>query len=442
MESGIVNRAGDVGVRVAALVDAYSRRVYPAVLEQHRHGSVSSPLGVWLLLAACASASGGEDRGALELVLGCSAEEASELLAAFMAAPPPALKAAIAVWVRDSDSSDKVAAWLRGLPASVESGLMPSQQEANAWADTNTDGLIGEFPLSIDALTRIVLASALATRVSWERTFEVVPAADYVAPTSPWRGSVELMLWDPRPRGRAMLTDTRAAGIVAVHYAVAREDLTVVSVSAAPDVARLAVLQAAHEVAAFARQRSAPPEYSLFELPVGAGHSWQIREHETRTVVAGERVQRIAGVSLPAWHVRSQLDLKKSQAFGTAPALEALRQSIGPRPGDRTEAAQTTVASFTCHGFEAAAITAFAVLASLARPPGERGVERAATLRFDHPYAAIAVAGRAPFPEHAPGPSFTGLPLFSAWVNDPEEADGDPKTGPTPQSLTGPRPGG
>ncbi len=423
----IANRAGDASVRVAALVDAYSRHIYPAVLEQHRRGSVSSPLGVWLLLGACASAAGGEDRSELELVLGCSAEEAGELLAAFTAAPPPALKAALAVWVSKSDSTQEVTAWLRGLPASVDSGLMPTQREANKWADRSTDGLIGEFPVSIDALTRIVLASALATHVSWERPFEVVPAAEHVARTSPWRGSVERMLWDPRPRERAMLTETSAAGIVAVHYAVAREDLTVVSVSAAPDVGRLAVLEAAHEVATFARQHSAPPQCSLFELPLGPGHSWEISERETPTQVAGERLQRITGVSLPSWHIGSELDLKKSQAFGSVPALEALRQLIGPQPDDRTEAVQTAVASFTRYGFEAAAITAFAVPASLRRPPAKRGVERTATLRFDHPYAAIAVAGRPPFAEQAPAdPSFTGLPLFSAWVNDPEEAEAQP----------------
>jgi hypothetical protein len=50
-------------------------------------------------------------------------------------------------------------------------------------------------------------------------------------------------------------------------------------------------------------------------------------------------------------------------------------------------------------------------------------------LRFDHPYAAIAIAGRAPFTPHAES-TFTGLPLFSAWIDDPTEVDEDPATGP------------
>src|SRR5262249_4556606 len=88
--------------RLVELVDAYFRRVYPAVLAQHDGASVSSPLGVWLLLAACATAAQGENRTALEDVLGCGAEEAGALLRAFMGSPPPALNAATAVWVSAS----------------------------------------------------------------------------------------------------------------------------------------------------------------------------------------------------------------------------------------------------------------------------------------------------------------------------------------------------
>jgi hypothetical protein len=45
------------------------------------------------------------------------------------------------------------------------------------------------------------------------------------------------------------------------------------------------------------------------------------------------------------------------------------------------------------------------------RPPGKR---REAELRFDHPYAVVATAAGA-------GP-WAGLPVFSAWVTEPEDA--------------------
>jgi hypothetical protein len=44
-----------------------------------------------------------------------------------MAAPPPALQAAIAVWVRAADATEIFAGWVRDLPETVESGFMPTQ---------------------------------------------------------------------------------------------------------------------------------------------------------------------------------------------------------------------------------------------------------------------------------------------------------------------------
>ncbi len=421
-----VDRLGDVESKLVDLVDAYARRVYPAVLEQHDAESVSSPLGVWLLLAACASAARGEDRNELERSLGCSADEASELLAAFMAAPPRALKAAMAVWVSIADSTQAVGEWARGLPPEVETGFMPTQDEADAWAKRTTDGLIRAFPMDIDESTRIVLTSALATKVSWSIPLDLVPAAEHLGESSPWHGRVQQLLWDDRPELLARLVPTTAAGVVAVHHAAAVEDVTVISVSAEPGLPRAAVLEAAHEIVALFRgEPSAPLACSLFDLPVGPGHSWDISETEIPTGTAGERIERIDGVSLPAWRAGSELDLKRSELFGSAAALDTMRQLIGPRPDDHTAAGQTAVASFTRFGFEAAAITFFGVACSATAPPPETGLERTATLRFDHPFAAVAVAGRPANlagDEQSPN-SFAGLPLFTAWIDAPAEAE-------------------
>lgn len=414
--------AGSAG-RLGSLVEAYARRVAPAVLAQHGDGSVSSALGAWLLLAACAGAAEGSERAALEETLGCSAREAGSLLAAFVSAPPPALKAAIAVWVRARDATEELAAWVRRLPEGVESGFMPTASEADAWAARKTMDLIRKFPLEIDESTRIALASALATKVSWEVPFEVVAAADGVRRSSPWAGLVSRVLRDGRPAGHALIARTHAAGLVAVHLAVAREDLTVVSVSAAPEVDRPSAVAAALELAVASLGDPDALACSLYDLPLGAGHSWEIAEREVRAVGGPGSRERIAGVVLPAWEVRGELDLTVSDAFGTAPALETLRRLIGPRPDDECAATQAAVASFTRYGFEAAAVTAFGVRASAALAPGERVVERTAVLRFDHPYAAVAVAGR---PGAADPTAFAGLPLFTAWVHQPAEPENEP----------------
>ena len=66
-----------------------------------------------------------------------------------------------------------------------------------------------------------MLASALATRVSWQTAFDVVAAEEHLGDTSPWRGTVTRLLWDSHPARVAMIAQTRAAGLVAVHQAEA-----------------------------------------------------------------------------------------------------------------------------------------------------------------------------------------------------------------------------
>jgi hypothetical protein len=423
-------RAADEEERLAELVGLYSRRVAPAVLAQHQGASVSSALGVWLLLAACASASEGEDRLALEDALGCTADEAHKLLAKFMASAPPALVSALAVWVSVSDATTQLAGWARGLPPEVESGYMPTQAEADEWARKHTLGLIKSFPISLNAV-RVVLASALATKVSWPIPYDLVAADEHLAETSPWHGKVKQLLWDASPGRVAMLTQTNAAGLVAVHQARAEEELTVISVSGDPDVSPEAVLDAACELAEFARRDDAPDPVSLFDLPLGAGHSWEITERETKTLRPGERVERIVGASLPAWQIDSTLNLLASDRFGSQAALDTVRRLIGPHPDDAFDAQQAATASFTRYGFEAAAVTAFAIPLSARREPDQPGVERTAVLRFDHPYAAVAMSGQ-PLRRPLSGEmrrhnlGFSGLPLFSAWVHEPTEALSDP----------------
>lgn len=307
---------------------------------------------------------------------------------------------------------------------------MPSKEQADTWADRNTLGLIRSFPVDIDAATRIVLASALATKVSWPMPFDVVAAREHLGDSSPWVSTVERLLWDSHAEGRAMIANTGSAGLVGVHYAVATEDLTVVSVIAGPDVPRAAVLDAAHEVAAVTVGNWAQMACSLFELPLGAGHSWDITERQARTYEPGQRIERVAGASLPAWRVEGKLDLQASPLFASCPACETLGELIGA-PDDISEAVQVAVASFTRHGFEAAAITAFARTAAAFRKPKEIGTERSAILRFDHPYAALAIAGR---PTHSrwsgqlaqQDSAFAALPLFTVWVNEPQEVDAAP----------------
>jgi hypothetical protein len=78
------------------------------------------------------------------------------------------------------------------------------------------------------------------------------------------------------------------------------------------------------------------------------------------------------------------------------------------------------VARYDRYGFEAAAISAMAVMSGSAAP--SQGVVRTAELRFAHPYAVVAVAADSTgFPTNP----WLGLPVFSAWVANVDEPDPD-----------------
>ena len=230
-----------------------------------------------------------------------------------------------------------------------------------------------------------------------------------------------------------MIARTKAAGVVAVHCAVAREDLTVVSVSGAPEVDRVAVLAGAYEVAAAVCGDWGRGACSLYDLPLGAGHSWDIAEQEVAVFVREPRLERIAGVALPAWRAQEKLDLRLSPAFGTAPAFETLRELIGPRPDDHCEATQAAVASFTRYGFEAAAVTAMGIRTAAARvradvasgPPSCALTTRTPRWRSPAgPRRSAAERGRGM--GAGDSASCPGLPLFSAWVHAPIEPEDEP----------------
>jgi hypothetical protein len=131
------------GSDVAALVARHARRFHEVVGYEHH---VASPLGAWLLLALCGPASSGEERRQREDALGCDVDEAASVGDGLLEEPHPAVGAAAAVWNREGAGYP---GWLAGLPASVERGPIPSQDEADAWARERTYGLIERFPITM-----------------------------------------------------------------------------------------------------------------------------------------------------------------------------------------------------------------------------------------------------------------------------------------------------
>jgi Serpin (serine protease inhibitor) len=404
----------DVGRRLSDLLWRCSRRLRGAVLAQHAQGWVFSPFGVWLLLCVALAGARGDDRQRLEDAVGCSADEADRLLRSFLSSVPPAIATAIAVWINETATSELFDQWVQRLPDVIEIGSMPSQPDADAWTRRNTLELIQTFPVQVADL-QACLVSAVATRVSWSIPFDVIDAREILRSDSPWYGVVDELLHAPNAYG-ASIVETTQAGKVAVYYTDAEEDVAVVCVSASPDVPRDRVLDAAQVMNTFGCGETS--KCSLFDLDVGDGHSWTVTERERLAWQPGQRFEWISDAYMPAWTHQSSTDLLASNTFAADAAIATL-QRVTSRSGP-AGAKQTAVATFDRYGFEAAAVTAMGFATSgRPRDPTETGIERVAQLRFDHPFAAIAVDSS----DSIDSPTWNGLPLFEAWITTPKEPE-------------------
>ena len=403
--------------RLADVVSRYGQRFDARVLDRG-HG-VASPLGAWLLLALCAPLAadpGHADHDAMAEALGMDPGDAAVAAGELLDTLPESVVAAVAAWHRPGTERPSYLEWAARLPARAEQGPLPPQAEADAWADRHTLGMIRRFPGDLgDPDLLAVLASALATRAEWAQAFTAVPSTRLDDPSpgaapSPWSGHVREVLEAP-PRHTRLIVRTPDAGLVGVHAARTTQGLQVVSVIAAPEVSRPAVQAAAYDVAAMlSNRRQAVDVVDVQDLALGAGPAW--------TVVEASGSSRVS-VVLPAWTATSDHDL---MAPGSELGLDVAGglyagQFEGP---SRISARQVAYAAFSRTRFEAAAISGMALKAS-ARRPVER--PKLAQVRFDHPYAVVAVVDpNIPLGSNPEPPArWRGIPVFSAWVTEPSE---------------------
>lgn len=405
----------------AAPLARYARRFHAAVGERHH---VAAPLGAWLLLALCGPACDGEARKTLNATLGCDdLDGAAALAAGLLSRPHPLVRAAAAVWHRQEWLTGALSRWQDSLPPEVETGTLTTSSDLDEWARRHTDGLIRRFPLDLTPEVLLVLATALATKVSWERPFDLAPAS-LLGPASPWATALARVLRTPDGPGHdQFVAATAQAGEVAVQSARARGGLLVTSVAAAPGVPAAEVLAAAYDLATALAAGGPVTRRSLFDLPLGEGPLWTVAERRVLTTAAQGREERCTAV-LPAWSATSDHDLARP-GLGFDVAAGALARLLGLREY-RWKAGQSAMARYSRVGFEAAAVSAVMVAAAALLP--RQGLLRTAELRFGHPFAVVAVT--ADEPPGSAGP-WHGMPVFSAWVAEPEDAEPEdaPQTG-------------
>lgn len=270
-------------MELGPLVRRYAER-FAAVGGDTHH--VGSPLGAWLVLALAAPAADGVLREQIADALRTDVGSAQRLLADLLERPHPAVAAALAAWMEPNLTG--LDEWCAGLPQPVTTGPVPTARQADAWAREHTLELIDTFPLGVaDAV--IVLASALATRVSWLRPFELVDGHQL---GGRWGDRLTRALRTPGDYGHvAFIAATESAGDVAVHSVLADEEVEVTSVLAAADVPPAAVLAVAHDIASTRAAFQTPPSRSLFDLPLGDGPLWTITEHDAPA--RGEHVEAV-----------------------------------------------------------------------------------------------------------------------------------------------------
>lgn len=388
------------GLTTPELVSAYAAGFNRSVLGGH---AVASPLGLWLLLALVGPATAGASRGDLEAVLGTTVDDAAVRAGALLRDPHPAVSALAAVW--DRKLGPTFDDWVRTLPDVVERGPVPDQAHADAWARARTNGLIDRFPLQLHDLTRLVLASALATDISWAQPLDTRddlggPFGEQIRTALTLRDGVQLVV------------DTDAAGPVAVAAPPSSSALEVLSVIGAPDVAAHDMDTAAHQVAAMLRgDGRAARRVPIADLV--DGHAWTVTERRERRV-GGPGVHAEWCSVLPAWSAISDHDL--ADAPGVAPVFATI--SGFARPEDlpvELDAKQSAVASYTREGFKAAAVTAIGMVAGSV-PQFHDVLVKRIEIRFNRPFAVLACADRYDGPA-----AWRGVPVFSAWVNEPQE---------------------
>lgn len=338
--------------------------------------SAISYLGLWLLLARFAPVAIGAHRARLAEALGISCEEAAAQAADLLDAPHPTIAAALGAWSRSRVTME--------LPFALDE--LPDQAGLDSWASEHTRGLIDRFPLQVDPLTDLVLATALVLQPRWTEKM-----------TTDENGRLVL------DGGLQTIVDTSAAGLVAVAKPFSEDGVDVVSVIAAPDVSPTDVWHGVDEVVAELNEGALWHGVSPGGVPAD-GHAWTVRE-TTETFIqwdAPDDYDDLWRSHLPRWDAAAQSAL--TTAPGVAELVASLREAVPALEGP-VECVQAAQAAYDENGFEAAAVTALA-MAMGAPQFVERTIHRV-EVTFDRPHAVVAVAR---------GGAWEGVPLFHCWV--------------------------
>ncbi|MFI9201046.1 serpin family protein [Streptomyces sp. NPDC053048] len=366
-------------------------------------GTVFSAAGVWPLLALLAGGAHGPARGELHGALGIADAHSATALGRQVIEALQAMDgvdAATGLWTRAELPVRPV--WRSWLPDGVHGTLTGDAErdraELDAWAARHTQGRITTMPVPLRPDLMLVLAGALLIRTTWTTPFN----EGWLMPRhGAWEGRRlgglfrstgeldQVRLAPHTPAGPLTLAEVRGDNGLDVHLLLGDEGVPGGKVLEAG----VAVLDGDHATL---------PGSALDYGTPGPGL--------TVADVIGWDERPKLNVATPAFTVRAEHDLL--QNAGLFGLLTAVDGSQGHFPGISTvplaisSGRQSMTAGFSAKGFEAAAVTAFALAA--AGVPQRRSKQVGAC--FDRPFGFLAVH-RA-----------SGLVLAAGWVTDPDEA--------------------
>jgi hypothetical protein len=205
------------------------------------------------------------------------------------------------VWNRPIGDVVALGRWIAGLSPAVTHGDMPTQAELDTWARDHTYGLIEKFPLTVTAETVVLLATALATKVSWRLPFDAGAGgrAGLRAP-GPAGGAGAAHARSSTGTGSSSRRRRRPATWRCTRRTPSRRARRAAPLpAAAGDVgdrrgrrAAATMLAEAHRIARMVAFNEPVTSTSLFDLPLGESPLWTIEEAATMTSAPDGREER------------------------------------------------------------------------------------------------------------------------------------------------------
>lgn len=309
---------------------------------------VGSPLGSWLLVASIASGlslNGNSSLKAdLESSLHIDVEEAEEAVKEILEKYRELNYVSQAWTIPDLSELPAVKDWVEANSLIPHEGNIPSQEQIDEWASTNTNGLIKEFPSSMDESVLLVIANIIYSKLAWKTKFIATPKTE---PMKDW--DVETVLTANATNDVKFFIDSNN-DVFAVYKVKAIGDRESVSL----------VTCLSSELSPQTLMRVANNPDSMKEILPADERLLQCSEniYRIKEVVRGSVPTEIH-VTVPAWEAESLHKLIENKSMGYQAISQALRE--GATTPFATDAKQVAVAKFDKDGFEAAALTTMIV---------------------------------------------------------------------------------